>query len=191
MDVTSEREIWALLVLSQSLLGEVSPNLRAVTARIDADHIHFDAYFDSTPSDDELECMSEVDLGLGSAFGEGEVSYSVFVLPSPAKVPKDVHWAYHRYEGFPHSRPQPPPDPTGQRVMLNEGRQGKYVLGHPNFVPRYGGGVLTHPDPQALLDEHAGTGQIIRERREEVQPENVAPETIVQPGGCLGFGRRK
>jgi filamentous hemagglutinin len=39
---------------------------------------------------------------------------------------------------------------------INQGQQGKHIEGRYNYQP--GRGVLTDPDPQALLDEFAGTG---------------------------------
>ncbi len=45
------------------------------------------------------------------------------------------------------------------RPQIEEGKQGKHVPGHNNFDPSRS--PLTHPDPQALLDSHAGTGQQI------------------------------
>jgi RHS repeat-associated protein len=42
------------------------------------------------------------------------------------------------------------------RPGIHEGKQGKHIPGHNNFQP--GKSELTHPDPQSLLDSHAGTG---------------------------------
>lgn len=44
-----------------------------------------------------------------------------------------------------------------QSPQLHEGRQGKHVPGHNNYVP--GRSTLTDENPQGLLDDFAGTGQ--------------------------------
>ncbi|MBF0492842.1 MAG: hypothetical protein HQM15_08685 [Deltaproteobacteria bacterium] len=44
-----------------------------------------------------------------------------------------------------------------QKFTVHEGKQGKHILGHNNFdLPR---SILTHPDPQGLVDKFAGTGK--------------------------------
>ena len=45
---------------------------------------------------------------------------------------------------------------------VDEGKQGKHQPDHPNFQP--GKGELTHPDPQGLVDDHAGTGQQVGDK---------------------------
>ena len=45
------------------------------------------------------------------------------------------------------------------RVLIEAGKQGKHLLDHNNF--RQGSSILTHSNPQALLNEFAGTGQRI------------------------------
>lgn len=47
-------------------------------------------------------------------------------------------------------------------VRLNRTKQGKHVVGSRSYLP--GRSILTDPDPQALLDGFAGTGQQIGER---------------------------
>jgi RHS repeat-associated protein len=42
-------------------------------------------------------------------------------------------------------------------LTIHSGKQGKHVPGHNNFMP--GRSELTHPDPQGLLDDYAGTGE--------------------------------
>jgi RHS repeat-associated protein len=46
------------------------------------------------------------------------------------------------------------------RVMLHAGQQGKHIVGHNNYIP--GRSILTHTNPQALLDRFAGTGQVVQ-----------------------------
>ena len=43
-------------------------------------------------------------------------------------------------------------------LRIHEGQQGKHIKDHNNYVPEAGRSVLTHKDPQALVDEFAGTG---------------------------------
>jgi hypothetical protein len=42
---------------------------------------------------------------------------------------------------------------------IHEGKQGKHVKGHKNFMP--GKSELTHPDPQSLIDNYAGKGTAV------------------------------
>jgi len=43
-------------------------------------------------------------------------------------------------------------------LKIHEGRQGKHIVGHPNYNSREFKSIFTHPDPQALIDVHAGSG---------------------------------
>ncbi len=49
-----------------------------------------------------------------------------------------------------------PKQAAGSQPKIHDGKQGKHVPGHNNFQPDKS--ELTHPDPQGLLDKHAGTG---------------------------------
>jgi hypothetical protein len=46
---------------------------------------------------------------------------------------------------------------TVRGPKIHMGRQGKHLLNHDNYTP--GNSVMTHPDPQKLVDDFAGTGQ--------------------------------
>jgi filamentous hemagglutinin len=70
----------------------------------------------------------------------------------------DAQWGYSNYWMEPGETY--PTLPSSERVMLHEGKQGKHIPGHNNYIP--GKSILTHPDPQALLDSHAGTGTPVR-----------------------------
>jgi hypothetical protein len=59
-------------------------------------------------------------------------------------------------------------DSESNGPRINEGQQGKHQPGHNNHIP--GRGELTHPDPQGLVDGHAGTG------------EQVGPTPTGEPG---------
>jgi hypothetical protein len=163
------------------MLAEVSANVRAVTVRVTRDAVHFAVYFDSAPSDDELASVSEIEGGVINLLPEdNEVTCETIVLPYPELVPKDVLWAYHRYEGFP-SIPQP--KRPGSKYQINEGRQGRYIPGHRNFVPAWGGPILTHPDPQALIDEFAGREVAVgKPAKADAELDRTGPK------GCLSLG---
>ena len=42
---------------------------------------------------------------------------------------------------------------------IEEGKQGKHIVGHNSYEPERKRSILTHPDPQGLVDEFAGKGQ--------------------------------
>jgi Bacterial toxin 50 len=46
---------------------------------------------------------------------------------------------------------------TASSLRIEEGKQGKHILGHNNFI--LGKSELTHPNPQQLLNRFAGQGQ--------------------------------
>ena len=45
---------------------------------------------------------------------------------------------------------------TGPCLKILEGRQGKHIFGHPNFIE--GNSVFTYSDPKELVNKFAGTG---------------------------------
>jgi RHS repeat-associated protein len=47
----------------------------------------------------------------------------------------------------------------GGNYEVHGGKQGKHIPGHNNYIP--GRGILTHPDPQGLVDRGAHTGRQI------------------------------
>src|SRR5437016_5274777 len=90
-----------LIQLQQALLGEVTSNLRAVTLTFDETSIHFDAYFDSPPSEDDCECMSEVETALWAHYYDlYEISHNDITLAAPDPI-QGQYWIYHRFEGYP------------------------------------------------------------------------------------------
>lgn len=50
-----------------------------------------------------------------------------------------------------------------RQLLINAEKQGKHIMGHNNYEG--GNSILTHPDPQGLLDAHAGTGVTVRGTR--------------------------
>lgn len=47
--------------------------------------------------------------------------------------------------------------PAAARVLLEEAKQGKHIVGHQNYIP--GRSPFTHSNPQGLLDRFSGQGQ--------------------------------
>lgn len=47
--------------------------------------------------------------------------------------------------------------PAPGKPIIHADRQGKHVVGHPNY--QVGKSILTYPDPQELVNRFAGTGQ--------------------------------
>lgn len=43
-------------------------------------------------------------------------------------------------------------------LTIQQDKQGKHLIGHPNYNPKLHKSILTHPNPQSLVDRYAGTG---------------------------------
>ena len=43
-------------------------------------------------------------------------------------------------------------------LTIQPGKQGKHLIGHTHYRPELNGSILTHPDPQSLVNKYAGTG---------------------------------
>ena len=96
MTVETEK---TLLAIQQSLLGEVSARLRALTIRMTGDYLHFDAYYDGPIDQDEVESMSCVETELIAALPDTiTISHSVHRIDSPSIVPKTDIFVYMRRE---------------------------------------------------------------------------------------------
>ena len=88
-----------LLVMQQSLLGEVSARLRAVTVRISDDHLHFDCYYDGIIDEDDSESMFCVEAEAIAVLPENiEVTHDLHRLDSPLLLPKVDLFVYARRE---------------------------------------------------------------------------------------------
>lgn len=99
MNIADARRCEVLLSLQRALLGEVTPNLRAVTVAFTGDSIHFEAFFDGPIGDEEREAMSLVETEVLADFPpEHRVTHQLVRLDAPTLVPKDRTWAYHRKE---------------------------------------------------------------------------------------------
>jgi hypothetical protein len=70
-------------------------------------------------------------------------------------------------------------EPCGPKI--HPGKQGKHVPGHNNFQP--GKSELTHPNPQALLDAHHGTGVPHGPTKEVVDFQEPIGIFVTQDGG--------
>jgi hypothetical protein len=89
----------ALLAIQQSLLGEVSVSLRAVTIRVSDDHLHFDSYYDGPIDENDVESMSCVETELIAGLPESiRVTHSLHRTDSPSTLPKTDTFAYLRRE---------------------------------------------------------------------------------------------
>lgn len=93
------RHCAVLLAVQLALLGEVTPNLRAVTVEYTATSIQVDALFDRAPSEDELEGMACAETEVLALFPEHHtVLWTVKNLPAANPVPKGKPLAYLRKE---------------------------------------------------------------------------------------------
>lgn len=93
------RKCDVLLSLQRALLGEVSPNLRAVTVHFTDASIHFEAFYDGEPHEEDRESMLLVETEVMAEFPSSHaVTHAVSRLDAPALIPKDSIWAYYRRE---------------------------------------------------------------------------------------------
>jgi hypothetical protein len=89
----------ALAALQQGLLGEVSAPLRAVTAQVSGDHLHFDCYYDGHIDEDDVESMSCVETELIAILPESiRVTHALHRIDSPSVLPKADLFVYLRRE---------------------------------------------------------------------------------------------
>lgn len=98
MKVT-QRHCEVLLSVQLALLGEVTPNLRAVTVEFGDGTIIVESLFDGPPSEDELEGMACAETEVLALFPETHsVSWTVTNLPAPNPIPKRKPLAFLRKE---------------------------------------------------------------------------------------------
>ncbi len=96
--------IASLRCVSQvALLGQVTPNLRAVTTAFDSECIRLCFYYDQEPSEQERELAEEVASEIISDFTEYMIETEKIILAYPHKIPnkKDIIFIYHRHEPLP------------------------------------------------------------------------------------------
>lgn len=91
-------QIQARLSAQYSILGAVTPNLRAVFVELDASGkacLHF--YYDQSPSDDEVDLAGVADAEFGGNFTE-DTDFKISVWPYPKLLPKEGLYIYLRCE---------------------------------------------------------------------------------------------
>lgn len=87
------------LAMQSALLQEVSSRLRAVMVRWDENSIHFDAYYDGEPTEDEVESMSCVETELWAMSApDHTISHNTLRWDHPRRVPHEWTCVYHRNE---------------------------------------------------------------------------------------------
>lgn len=95
----NQRHCEVLLAVQLALLGEVTPNLRAVTVEYLDISIQVESLFDGPPSEDELEGMACAETEVLALFPESHtVSWTVRNLPGPNPIPKGKPLAFLRKE---------------------------------------------------------------------------------------------
>lgn len=90
------------LSMQKTLLGQVTPNLRAVILDVIDETIFVLFYFNDPITEEEEELASLTDLecfaGLSSPYAEKNSDYKIIVLPYPQPIPKKGIRVYQRYE---------------------------------------------------------------------------------------------
>jgi len=94
-----ETHVRILLVAYNALVGEIPPNLRAVSIRHDDRTVALTAYFDGEPSEDDVEGMSVVETRIMAGFAPDlDVTVTSVNHPAPLPVPAVDQWLYGRKE---------------------------------------------------------------------------------------------
>lgn len=86
--------------LQRALLGNVTPNLRAVYIRLENETYGLVFFYDKKLSEDEEELTSLVDTEFIADFPSPDykTSCTIEVLPYPIQIPKQGYCVYERYE---------------------------------------------------------------------------------------------
>ena len=87
-----------MLSLERGLLGEITPNLRAVTLKVEDRRIDVRCYFQGEIAKEDRESMSCVKTELIADFPKDQVTLEVVHLDAPAPIPKDDIGVYFRRE---------------------------------------------------------------------------------------------
>ena len=99
MTNTKDRHREVLVAVQQALLGEVTPNMRAVGLSYGDQSIKVRIYLDGETTEGDEESASLVETELMAAFPEEhQVRVDLVHLAAPAPIPKTEVWAYHRKE---------------------------------------------------------------------------------------------
>ncbi|CDZ81569.1 hypothetical protein BN1013_02105 [Candidatus Rubidus massiliensis] len=84
--------------LQVALLGAVTPNLRAVVADHKDRNIELYFYYETSPSDDEVDLSDIVETELYSDFLNVSIKTYRIVSPVTEKIPSFGLWVYRRSE---------------------------------------------------------------------------------------------
>ena len=82
-----------------ALLGHTSSNLRAVVVKIDGNKINLLFFYDSIPSEDEIELanLTETEFMADFPFSV-KIDFEIIHLPQPNPIPNSGIFAYFRFE---------------------------------------------------------------------------------------------
>jgi len=95
----NDRKHQVLIAVQQSLLGEISARLRAVTVSYDDTGIHLDCYYDGEITYEDREAMSCVETELMAVFPENHrITHRIYRKDYPNPIPKETTWAFFRKE---------------------------------------------------------------------------------------------
>lgn len=83
---------------SRSLLGNVSPNLRALYLTEEKNSMILQFYYDKEPSEDEWELANLTDTEFLSYFPDVQTDFCVKNILYPMKIPNEGSCIYYRYE---------------------------------------------------------------------------------------------
>ncbi|MDF2549554.1 MAG: hypothetical protein K0S07_621 [Chlamydiales bacterium] len=90
-----------LCSIQRALLGNVTPNLRAVNVKLKGEHaIELIFYYDEQPDEDEEELANLTDTEFMADFPSPEFStgFKVLTIPYPQKIPDEGRCVYLRFE---------------------------------------------------------------------------------------------
>ncbi|WP_411703549.1 hypothetical protein [Edaphovirga cremea] len=101
-NILKNHELWKSVVLNMTLalLGRVSISMRGVTLNFDSDTIQIIVFFESKPSDVEIDNMQEVEAEIISShdYQSNLVLVELPVAESLMDKVKNWGWVYLRYE---------------------------------------------------------------------------------------------
>jgi hypothetical protein len=86
--------------VGRALLGEVSPNLRAVRFRTAPDQIALCFYYARDPDDSERDSMGSVGAEVAADFSQATVTEEAITVSADSDIPSQDEWhtAYARKE---------------------------------------------------------------------------------------------
>lgn len=92
-------ESLACLSIQRALLDKITPNLRRISFQISEDLISLYFYYDTEPSEIEMELAGDAEAEVISDFpGEYMIEVRFFIVKSPLKVNSVGRVIYERYE---------------------------------------------------------------------------------------------